>query len=49
MFTDYVKSRFMLIIYTAIFVTWFVLFQVFSDQLKSLSILSFTGRSPTGI
>lgn len=46
--TDYKSSCVMFIIYTAIFVTWFVIFQVYSDTaLRKINILFFTGKSPT--
>lgn len=45
----YIKSRFMLVVYTALFVVWFVVFQVKSDSLSALDILSLKNRSPSGI
>lgn len=46
---DYARSRLMLIIYTAIFVIWFIIFQANKDSLSALNIQSTKGTSPSGI
>lgn len=45
----YKKSRLMLIIYTIIFTTWFILFQVFSDDLSAINVRSLNASSPTDL
>lgn len=39
----------MFIVYTIVFVAWFIVFQLNSGALSAINILEFEGRGPSGI
>lgn len=39
----------MFVVYTVVFVTWFIFFQIYSDSLSALNIQSVRGDLPVGL